>query len=453
LESILDLYSRYGQSYSGAGQAATGGYRKDSGITLVERTNSILLTGPPSAHRIMSSIKEGVDTPGTYEAGLIKVYKIENADVEEIAATIRAMVESTKSEEGKPGEPKFEEAAEPGQKPTGPELTETELFVPQIEAKVSVNKATNSVVVLATTRQHRELERLIKELDVRRKQVLIKAMIVEVTIYDDTDLGVELDYINGDTVTFTSFGLSTINPATGEREIIVSSGGTAAVLRPSSVQAILKALRSTGNARIVSAPQILVNDNAVGSIQSIAEEPTTETNLGETTTTTSFAGFVEAGTQFAITPHISEGDYLRVEYQIILNSFGSKPTDPSIPPPRSTSSIQSEATVPDGFTIVVGGLEAVNESRSIDKVPLLGDIPLIGMAFTNTMIRKQYITTYLFITPTIMKSEDFSDLKDKTQKALEQVNADEKGETTGTKSDVLEQSPETNSNVSRNTGI
>jgi type IV pilus assembly protein PilQ len=205
------------------------------------------------------------------------------------------------------------------------------------------------------------------------------------------------------------------------RDIIVSPGGTGAVLRPNKVQAILKALQSNGNVRIESAPQILVNDNAVGTIVSIAEEPTTQTNLGETTTTTSFAGFVEAGTQFAITPHISESDYLRVTYRITLNSFGTKPTDPSIPPPRNTSSIESEATVPDGSTIVVGGLQSVSESESVDKVPILGDLPLLDLVFRNTIIRKQYITTYLFITTTILRSEDFADLKDISKKALEEV--------------------------------
>ena len=425
LERILDTYSRYGQAYSGAGRTGQGGYRKESGITLVERTNSILLTGPPSAHRIMTSIKDSIDAPGTYEAGLIKVYKIQNADVQEIATTIRELIERRTEQEGKPGEPQFEEASQGPPEPGQPEMAETEQFVPRIETKVSVNKATNSVVVLATARQHRELEKLIKELDVRRKQVLIKATIVEITSNDDTDFGVELDHIRGDGVTFTSFGLSVVDPVTGQRDIIVSPGATAAVLRPNRIQAIFKALQSSGNARIESAPQILVNDNAVGSIQSIVEEPTTQTNFGEITTSTSFAGFVEAGTQFAITPHISEGGYLRVEYQIILNSFGTKSTDPSIPPPRSTSSIQSEATVPDGATIVVGGLQAVHESKSIDKVPLLGDIPLIGMVFRNTIIRKQYITTYLFITPTIMKNEDFSDLKDATREALDQVSTDD----------------------------
>jgi len=425
LDRILDTYGRYGRT---SGQSGTvgdrAGYGRDSGITLVERTNSILLTGPPSVHRVMTSICESVDTPGTYEAGMIRVYKIENADVEEIAATVKALVETRAERERKPGEPKFAPPTEAAPAPAGPQMTETEEFVPQVEGKVSVNKATNSVVVQATARQHRELEKLIKELDVRRKQVLIRAMIVEVTSSNDLDFGVELDYFEGDLLAFTSFGLTKINPATGERSIIVSPGGTAAVLRPNRVQAIIKALQTNDNVRIQSTPQVLVNDNAVGTIQSIAEEPTRRVSQGETTTETSFGEYVSAGTQFAITPHISETDYLRVQYQITLNSFSEK-ADPELPPPRNTSTIQSEATVPDGYTIVVGGIQASNEGESIDKIPLLGDIPLVGVAFRNTVMRKQYITTYLFITTTIMRNVDFGDLKDVSKKALAEVEGND----------------------------
>ena len=170
-----------------------------------------------------------------------------------------------------------------------------------------------------------------------------------------------------------------------------------------------------------------MNDNAVGTILSIAEEPTRQTHQGETTTTTSFGEYVTAGTQFFVTPHISESDYLRVEYQIMLNSFGEQ-ADPELPPSRNTSTIQSEATVPSGSTIVVGGIQASSESESVDKVPLLGDIPLFGLLFRNTIIRKQYITTYLFLTTTIVKSEDFSDLKDISEKALDEVREEDDGQ-------------------------
>jgi len=438
LKRILDIYGRYGRSYSAATTGQQEGYgRRGTGLTLVERTNSILLTGPPSKHRIMSSIKQSIDVPGKYEAGVIQVYKVENADVKEIAKTLRELIEDRTEKGQKPGEPKFGQTTKAPEQTAIQEMTRTEKFAPRIQPKVSVNMATNSIIVLATARQHREIAKLITELDIRRKQVLIKAVIVEVTTSDNLNVGIELGGEQGDFFSFTSFGLSNIDPATGERQIIVSPGGSAAVLSPPAFRTVLKALQSCGSARIESAPQILVNDNAVGTIQSISEEPTTQTNLGETTTTTSFAGFVEAGTTFAITPHIGQGDYLRVVYQITLNSFGSKPTDPSIPPPRKTSNIQSEATVPDGSTIVVGGIQSKKESKSVDKIPILGDIPLIGLIFRNTMIEKKYITTYLFITTSIMKSEDFSDLKDVSENALNNVNINSSTQIIGDKENEL----------------
>ncbi len=434
LQRIFDVYGRYGRFGSrGTGQGMTGGSGTGSGITLIEKTNSILLTGPPSVHRIMASILESVDVPGTYEAGIIRIYKIENADVDEIAATIRELLLQTSDQTTETGRTKFDQGASTKASDTASGVTETEVFIPKVEARISINKATNSVVIQATAREHRELEKLIKELDIRRKQVLIEAMIIEVTTSDDFEFGVELNQRDGDILSFSSFGLSSIDPLSGARDIIVGAGASAAILTPGKLQVIVKALQSNANARIESAPQILVNNNAEGLILSIVEEPTTQTNLGETTTTTSFAGFVEAGTQFSITPHISEGDYLRIVYQITLNSFGNKTTDPSIPPPRNTSSIKSEATIPDGSTIVVGGLQTEHERKVVDKVPILGDIPLLGLLFQNTVIKKQYVTTYLFITAKIIKSEDFQDLKDLSKEALEQVSEDDtSGENTAT---------------------
>jgi len=429
LEDILDIPTRAGR-YGRTGGSTTRESGMPSGITLVTKTNSILLTAPPSVHRIMSSIVKSIDVPGMYEAGMINVYKLENADVDEVAGAIRELLEGKDKQEDKAGEPRYKEEAQEGSPQTSDslELKETEEFTLQMESRVAVSKSTNSIIIQATARQHRELEKLIEELDKRRKQVLIKAVIVEVTTNDETDLGIELDYFEGDLLAFTSFGLSTIDPASGVRNIVVSPGGTAAVLRPNKAQAILKALQGKDNVRIESAPQILVNDNAVGTIQSIAEEPTRQTHQGETTTTTSFGEYVTAGTQFFVTPHISESDYLRVEYQIMLNSFGEQ-ADPELPPARNTSTIQSEATVPDGSTIVVGGIQSSNESESVDKVPFLGDIPLVGLAFRNSAIRKQYITTYLFITTSIMKSEDFSDLEEVSTEALEEVKEDGSNQT------------------------
>jgi type II secretory pathway component GspD/PulD (secretin) len=387
----------------------------------------------------MASIVESIDVPGMYEAGTIRVYKLENADVDEVAAAIRELIEGRDRQEKDTGEPKYETASPEGgpQASESPAFAQTQEFVAQIEARVTVSKSTNSVIIQATDREHRELEKLIKELDKRQKQVLIKAVIVEVATNDDLDLGVEIDHFLGDPLAFTSFGLSTIDPATGVRDIIVGPGGTAAVLNPDKVQAIFKALQGQDNVRIESAPQILVNNNAIGTIMSIAEQPTRQTNQGQTTTTTSFGEYVTAGTQFFITPHISESDYLLIEYQFMLNSFGEQ-ADPELPPARNTSTIQSKATVPDGYTIIVGGIQTSNESESVDKVPILGDIPILGLLFRKTVIRKQHITTYLFISSTIVESESFDNLKALSNEAIKKVKEDGSGQTLDVETEEVE---------------
>jgi len=398
LHQVLNIKRSSTPTAASVGETGSGNAKME-GIMLIKNTNSILLTAPPAAHRIMTTIVGNVDLPGRYKGGVIKIYKLDNADVQEVAAIVKEMLRKEKQQTPQTTEMKYahQENQQQIQTEGAPKTEKTTEFISQVEAKVAVSKSKNSLIVQATEKEHHELGKLIDELDKRRRQVLIEAKIIEFTNTDNLNLGVELSHSSGDFSSFTSFGLSSnLDPTTGARNITVSPGGTAAVLRPDKLQAILQALKTEGNARITSAPQILVNNNAIGTINSIAEEPTTQTNQGQTTTSTSFAGFVQAGTQFAITPHISEHDYLRVQYQITLNSFGTKHTDPSIPPPRNTSSIQSEATIPDGYTIVVGGLQTTDESKNVDKVPVLGDIPLLEWVFKNTSIEKKYKTTYLF---------------------------------------------------------
>jgi len=428
VERTLNMYGRSSRSsqrgQSGANASSSrggyGGSSRENSVTLIERTNSIVLTGPPSAHRIMTTMHEGIDAPGQYESGMIEVYKIQNADVQEIANTLTELLQSQQEQEEETRrETQVRESLVEQLSSESRQMEDMQEYVPQVEAKVSVNKTTNSIVVQATARQHREIAVLIERLDIRRKQVLIKAMIVEVSSNDSMELGMEVDYVNktGNDGGATSFGLSNLDFLTGARTSFMGTGATIAILDPTGVQGIFRALETNDNISIMSSPQVLVNDHEVGTIGSISEEPTKQTNQGETTTTTSFGEYVKAGTQFQITPHISESDYLHVQYMIDLSSFGEK-ADQTLPPARNTSTIQSNATIPDGHTIVVGGIQRTNDTVSVSKVPILGDLPFIGILFRKTTERKQQITTYLFITTTIMNDDEFTDLKKASTEAL-----------------------------------
>jgi len=433
IQRILNAQSQRGSTgQSGRGTQNSGsrsgnsyGSSNDIGLALTERTNAITVSGPPSIHRIMTSLWETIDKPGLYEAGVIEVYKIQYGKIEEIAATLTELLVTPQEEDSIRKETEVGLPPQSTVASASTTLEEMEEFVPQVSAKVSINATTNSIIVQATSRQQREVQKLITSLDIRRKQVLIEAMIVELSSNDNTEFGLELGYKhsknNNTQAGMTSFGLSMLDFATRARTGFINTGGNIAILNPNGVQAIIHALESNDQAQIQSNPQVLVNDNEVGQIKSITEEPTKQTNQGETTTTTSFGEYVPAGTEFAITPHISDNNDLTVTYTINLSSFGEK-ADATLPPARNTSEITCTTMIPNGHTIVVGGILRTSNTQSISKVPILGDIPLLGMAFRSTINRKQYIRTYLFITPTIIDSEDFGHLKHVSNDALKQAN-------------------------------
>jgi general secretion pathway protein D len=282
-------------------------------------------------------------------------------------------------------------------------------------AIVTADVNTNSIIVVAGPQLQSVYERLIRMLDRRRPQVLIEITIATINTTDDFSLGVELSRNTsadgGKVLTFSSFGLSTVNAATGGLTLIPGAGFNGAVIDSEVADIVIKALKKDTRTKVVSTPRILVNDNATGTLTSIAEEPYTTISQGQVTDTTSFGGFVEAGTTITVVPHISEGDYLSLEYAISLNSFRDADTAAGIPPPRQTDSVESEVTVPDGHTIIIGGLTRQNLTETVNAVPILGEIPLLKYLFSSQSIERSHSTLFVFLRPVILRDDEFEDIK------------------------------------------
>jgi general secretion pathway protein D len=257
-------------------------------------------------------------------------------------------------------------------------------------------------------------EQLIKTLDKRRPQVLVECTIVTLDTTHDFSLGVELSSSStshaGSAVTFSSFGLSTPNPTNGQLALIPGLGFNGALIKADLGQVVIRALADSGHAEVVAAPKILVNDNASGTLTSVAEQPFTSVNASTTVATTSFAGYASAGTTISLTPHISEGDHLQLEYVVTLNSFTGAASN-GVPPPRQTDSVQSQITIPDGDTIIVGGLSRKNVNETVSRIPLLGQIPILGYLFSDHSNSFDNSTLFVFIRPIILRDDQFRDLK------------------------------------------
>jgi general secretion pathway protein D len=289
------------------------------------------------------------------------------------------------------------------------------------EASVTADENTNTIIVVASPAIQRVYEQLIERLDQRRPQVLIETTVVTLDTSGNFSLGVEISQAGrfntggGEDafgIGFSSFGLSAVDLDTGALTIDPAVGFNGAVISPEIANVVLQAFKSSGRGSVSAAPRILVNDNATGTLDSVLEAPTTVTDTSNSvSTTTSFGGFESAGTNISMTPRIAEGDYLKLEFSVTLSGFTGEASSSAVPPPRQTNAIQSEVTVPDGYTVVVGGLNRTDESSTNQRVPILGDLPLIKYLFRSTSENQTQSTLFVFIKPVILRDDDFTDLK------------------------------------------
>lgn len=298
---------------------------------------------------------------------------------------------------------------------------------------VIADTSNNQILVKAPVKDQPDFEKLIGKLDQRRPQVYIEAKIVAVTATDEFRLAFETQLINANGtggVLNTNFGISAF-PTPGElttRKNVSTglTGFTAALIKSDQVPIAITALQRDSDTRILSTPQLLVDDNEEAKLASVDEQPTTSTQSSTgNPNITSFQGYEKAGTEFTVKPQISSGGYLRLKYSVSLSSFTGTGSA-GVPPPKSTNEISSDSvTVPSDTTVVVGGLVLDTKGKTVVKVPLIGDIPIIGSLFSDTNTNDRKTTLYIFLTPKIIRDPNFDDLTLLTRGPMKAVNVDD----------------------------
>ncbi|MCA9065096.1 MAG: hypothetical protein KDA96_18635 [Planctomycetaceae bacterium] len=282
------------------------------------------------------------------------------------------------------------------------------------QARITADIAANTLIVIATPGVHQIYAELIEKLDQPRPQVLIEARMVVVDTSDDFTLGVEVS--GGDRsgperlFAFTSFGFSQVDNVSGALSIIPGVGFNGALVDPDVADAVLRAVSNHRRSKVVSSPRILINDNATGFLTSVTEVPFNSFNTFNTVSSTSFAGYAEAGTTITVTPHISEGEQLQLEYSITLNEFQAEGGGNGSPPPRQTDEIESIVTIPDGHTIIVGGLTRTNHAFTQDSIPFVEQIPILSDIIGTKTNRWSKSTLFVFLRPIILRDDKFRDL-------------------------------------------
>jgi len=380
------------------------------------------------------------------ETIVFEFYRLRHSKAEDVAEIIRGLLSNTVASIDSPllpgvgqnaggalRRPRLADVSTPATpRPTSmtntasnPSVTELEALAQSEDIFVQEDRSNNQIVVKAPRRLQKQFERLISKLDLRRPQVYIEAKIVSISATEDFRLAFETQLINANGtggVLNTNFGLS--NNGTSATNILTPKvigsglgGITAAIIKSDQVPIVITALANNVDTRILASPQLLVDDNEEAEVSSLNQQPTTtQSQSGSAgTTLTGFNGFESAGPSLKVTPQISEGNYMKLKYEIELSSFTGNPQtigQSVIPSPKLENKIKSNSvTIPSDSTIVIGGLTFTQSDKTVLKVPLLGDIPIIGQLFRDESTSSETRTLYVFLTPRIMRDPDFEDLR------------------------------------------
>lgn len=430
-----------------------------------ERESYLVVTATPEIQQRVADLKSRLDTATPFKQSPVRFYKLNNVSVLEVLDTIRAIEQDTRQTPalrddrvglrdgfqvpgpnrvpGGAGEfsplpptvqgideqmlQQLQEDRAPGSAPPaaapsantgapGPasQPSPASQGLMTGSARVTADVNTNTLIVVGDPSIQQVYAELIQKLDFRRPQVLVDVKIVTVDTADNYSLGVEVS--GGDRsgakrlLAFSSYGLSTVNPTSGALSIIPGLGFNGTLVDPDTADVVLRALATHRKARVESAPRILVNDNAEGLLTSVAEVPFATNNQTLQTSSTTFAGFAEAGTTVRVIPHISEGDHLQLEFDVILNDFTGSATN-NLPPPRQTNEVSSEVTVPDGHTIIVGGLKVRRLTEDYQGIPFLEFVPVLRLIDGTENWSTTEASLFVFIRPIILRDDKFSDLK------------------------------------------
>jgi general secretion pathway protein D len=297
---------------------------------------------------------------------------------------------------------------------------------------LTADEGTNTLIAVGEPRALAQLEALLRTIDVRQPQVMLEVLMVTLSDSQAVDLGVEIEKlaVHGDTRMRLSslFGLGTRSSG-GDRDGPLSASGlTGVVLNPGDFSVVLRALETLSSGRSVSMPRILVGNNQQATLDSTLQQPYASQSLinsGSGTVNTSFGGTLDAGTTLSIKPQIAEGDHLILDYSVSLSAFTGAASASTLPPPRQQNKVQSQAAIPDGHTVVVGGIEVATDGRTTGQVPLIGSIPVLGEAFKNRSASSSRSRFYVFIRANVLRSRSFEDLRYASEPAAAAAGIDD----------------------------
>ncbi len=283
------------------------------------------------------------------------------------------------------------------------------------DMKMVVDERTNSLIFFCTGQDYKQMLPLIRKLDVLPKQVMLEMMIAEVTLTDEFKQGVEFAFSKG------NYGFSTQGAFMGE-----GFGGLSYLLQGANGNVAMNLLQTNSLVNILSKPSLVVRDGVNATITVGTDIPivgeTSSDPLGTNKQTTSIE-YRKTGVELSVTPTVNaQGVVLMEIKQKISNEVDAGGTS-VISPSVFERSISTEVIAESGQTIVLGGLISSNSNKKESKVPVLGDLPLIGGLFRAKTDGGDKTELVVIVTPKVIESADeWNDIRSKFNQAYKEIS-------------------------------
>jgi len=391
-----------------AGQASQGISSAAGGLVVPDtRLNALILFGSEKDKDDIKKLLAIIDVVPPSSSSKVNVYYLENADATDVAKVLDGVVKGVTAAGliGAGGQPA---GSAPQQSPfEGGKVT------------ITPDKATNSLVIMASPTDYQNLLQVIQKLDKRRRQVFVQALIAEISLDKLKDVGLQWGMIGAASDGKNASVVGQYDPQ-GSITTILSALATSGLSSfvtipntgtPANFAAVLHALQSHGAVNVLSTPNILTSDNKEAEIFVGQNVPfITGTNLSSTGLSQQSVERKDVGIALKITPQISEGEYVKLDiYQEISAvvptavSSGSVNASDLVTTKRSA---KTSVVVKDKDTVVIGGLIQDQETETENKVPLLGDIPGLGWLFKTKSKQRTKTNLLIVLTPRIIRGAE-----------------------------------------------
>ncbi len=281
---------------------------------------------------------------------------------------------------------------------------------------VTVDDRTNSIIAYQTQERLDELRRIVAQLDIPVRQVMIEARIVEANVDYEKALGVRwggtkvfgggkwVGYGNDDN---GDEGGNSGDEASGNFPFVdlgvtgrTSGIGIGFVTDNTILDLELSAMEKTGNGEIVSQPKVVTADKETAKILKGTEVPYQESSSSGATT----VSFKEAALALEVTPQITPDNRIIIEVKVNKDEPDYTNAVLGVPPIKKNE-VNAKVLVSDGETIVIGGVYSNTQSKAVDKVPFLGDLPYLGRVFRRDVVTDQKSELLIFLTPRILNTQ------------------------------------------------